>query len=243
MSTQVFAHGQMRLYLLTLLADQPMHGYELMQAIEQRFNGTYVPSAGTIYPRLAKLTEDGLIAKEEAGRRTIYSITDAGREELRKRKDETGQLEDDIDMSARAMADKLRSDVRQAMSSLKDDLDKTDFRSYPHRDARPSSDRSTGSPFADPREEYRSRDGTRRRSRRDDERGTGHNSAQQDGAGQDGSRAARQPLEEAESNLYRFSMQMHDLLRDADMQGRLVESDARELSRDLNAIVQRFRML
>jgi DNA-binding PadR family transcriptional regulator len=222
----------MRLYLLTLLADQPMHGYELMQAIEQRFNGTYVPSAGTIYPRLAKLTEDGLITKAEAGRRTIYSITDAGREELRKRKDETGQLEEDIDMSARAMADKLRSDVRQAMSSIKDDLDKSDFRSYPRGDAQSSSDRFTGSPFADLREESRSHDDTRQSRWRDENRS----------ADQERARSPRRLLEEAESSLYHFSMQMHDLLRDADMQGRLSESDVRDLSRDLNAIARRLRM-
>lgn len=78
MAAPIFAHGQMRLYLLTLLAESPMHGYELMQAIEQRFDGTYVPSAGTIYPRLAKLADDGLITKRTVGRKTVYEITDEG---------------------------------------------------------------------------------------------------------------------------------------------------------------------
>jgi hypothetical protein len=49
----VFAHGHLRLYLLSLVAARPMHGYQLIQALSDRFGGTYFPSAGTIYPRLA----------------------------------------------------------------------------------------------------------------------------------------------------------------------------------------------
>ena len=52
--TPVFGHGHLRLYLLSLLDESPMHGYELIQALGDRFGGTYIPSAGTIYPRLAK---------------------------------------------------------------------------------------------------------------------------------------------------------------------------------------------
>ena len=122
MSTPVFAHGQLRLYLLTLLSAQPMHGYELMQAIESRFAGTYIPSAGTIYPRLAKLAEEGLITRVSVGRKTVYAITEAGQAELNSRKNETDRLEEDIDTSARALADELRADISSSMGSLKDDL-------------------------------------------------------------------------------------------------------------------------
>jgi DNA-binding PadR family transcriptional regulator len=74
----VFGHGHLRLYLLSLLAQSPRHGYELIQGLSDRFGGTYVPSAGTIYPRLAKLEEDGLVTKTTDGRKTVYEITDAG---------------------------------------------------------------------------------------------------------------------------------------------------------------------
>ena len=79
----VFGHGHLRLYLLSLLDESPKHGYELIQALEERFGGTYVPSAGTIYPRLGKLEEEGLVTKSADGRKTVYAITDAGRAELR----------------------------------------------------------------------------------------------------------------------------------------------------------------
>lgn len=117
-----FAHGQMRLYLLSLLADHPMHGYEMMQAIEQRSGGTYVPSAGTIYPRLAKLTEEGLVTKESRGRKTIYGITEAGRAELTARADELDAIDHEMTDSVRAVADDVRRDMRQSMQTLRQDL-------------------------------------------------------------------------------------------------------------------------
>ena len=96
MTPPVFAHGHLRLYLLSILAEQPMHGYELIQALGNRFGGTYVPSAGTIYPRLAKLEEEGLVSKVADGRKTVYSITDAGRAELTSREAELGGIEDEV---------------------------------------------------------------------------------------------------------------------------------------------------
>ena len=77
MTPPVFAHGNLRLYLLALLEEQPRHGYELIQALSDRFGGTYSPSAGTIYPRLAKLEEEGLVTKRTDGRKSVYEITDA----------------------------------------------------------------------------------------------------------------------------------------------------------------------
>ena len=75
----VFAHGQLRLYLLVLLDEGPRHGYEVIQELESRFNGLYSPSAGTVYPRLAKLEEEGLVQRtDEAARGPTRSPTPAG---------------------------------------------------------------------------------------------------------------------------------------------------------------------
>jgi len=118
----VFAHGHLRLYLLSLLAEQPMHGYELIQALSDRFGGTYVPSAGTIYPRLGKLEEDGLVTKESDGRKTVYAITDAGRAELAERGSELDGIEDELSDSVRRLANEVRSSVNDAMKTLRADL-------------------------------------------------------------------------------------------------------------------------
>jgi len=122
MSPAVFAHGHLRLYLLSLLGERSMHGYELIQALADRFGGTYVPSAGTIYPRLAKLEEEGLVTKTADGRKTVYAITDAGRAELAGRESDLDGIESELTDSVRRLADEVRSSVDDAMRSLRADL-------------------------------------------------------------------------------------------------------------------------
>ncbi|TFD64423.1 PadR family transcriptional regulator [Cryobacterium ruanii] len=118
----MFAHGSLRLYLLSLLTERPRHGYELIQALSDRFGGTYSPSAGTIYPRLAKLEEEGLVTKQAEGRKTVYQITEAGRAELLARDGELGAIEDEVTDSVRRLADQVRSGVNSAMKTLRADL-------------------------------------------------------------------------------------------------------------------------
>ncbi|WP_045074713.1 PadR family transcriptional regulator [Psychromicrobium lacuslunae] len=118
----VFAHGALRLYLLALLEEGPKHGYEVIRALSDRFGGTYSPSAGTVYPRLGKLEEEGLVSTSTDGRRTIYSITASGVAELNSRRDELNAVEQDISASVRRLADDLRSDIRTNMKGLRADL-------------------------------------------------------------------------------------------------------------------------
>jgi len=122
MTPPVFAHGNLRLYLLALLDEQPRHGYELIQALSDRFGGTYSPSAGTIYPRLSKLEEEGLVTKSTDGRKTVYEITDAGRAELDARRHELDAIESDLTDSVRRLADGVRAEVNDAMRSLRAEL-------------------------------------------------------------------------------------------------------------------------
>jgi len=118
----VFAHGALRLYLLALLSEGDKHGYDIIRALSDRFGGTYSPSAGTVYPRLAKLEEEGLVATASDGRRTVYSITEAGRRELAARQDELADVEADISASVRRLADGLRDELRSSMKGLRADL-------------------------------------------------------------------------------------------------------------------------
>jgi DNA-binding PadR family transcriptional regulator len=118
----VFAHGQLRLYLLALLESGPRHGYELIVALSDRFGGTYRPSAGTVYPRLSRLEEEGLVVRAEEGRKTTYRLTDAGRRELDERRADLAAVEADIAATVRERAGAVRADVREAMSRLRDEL-------------------------------------------------------------------------------------------------------------------------
>lgn len=118
----VFAHGQLRLYLLALLNEGPRHGYEVIQDLEQRFNGLYSPSAGTVYPRLAKLEEEGLVERTDEGRKAVYRITEAGRAEVSARADDLSSLQSDLDLSVRELAEQVRSRVRGQTSDLRAEL-------------------------------------------------------------------------------------------------------------------------
>lgn len=118
----VFAHGAMRLYLLYLLEDRQKHGYEIIRALSDRFGGTYSPSAGSVYPRLSKLEEEGLVATRRDGRRTLYGLTDAGRRELAARRVELADIDADISASVTRLAETLSSEIRDNMRSLRADL-------------------------------------------------------------------------------------------------------------------------
>ncbi|MCR6689410.1 PadR family transcriptional regulator [Cellulomonas sp.] len=122
MMAPVFAHGQLRLYLLALLESGPKHGYELITALSDRFGGTYRPSAGTIYPRLARLEEEGLVTRVDQERKSTYALTEAGYAELTARREDLARLEQDIEESVRARADTVRQDVRGTMRDLRADL-------------------------------------------------------------------------------------------------------------------------
>jgi DNA-binding PadR family transcriptional regulator len=77
-----FGPGEVRLALLSMLAERPMHGYELMKQLEERSGGIYRASAGTIYPTLQQLEDEGLVTAELRDGKKTYSLTDTGRREL-----------------------------------------------------------------------------------------------------------------------------------------------------------------
>ncbi|MFC7304871.1 helix-turn-helix transcriptional regulator [Streptomyces monticola] len=118
----VFAHGRLRLYLLKLLDEAPRHGYEVIRLLEERFQGLYAPSAGTVYPRLAKLEAEGLVTHATEGGRKVYSITDAGRAELADRSGELADLELEIRESVAELAAEIRDDVRGAAGDLRREM-------------------------------------------------------------------------------------------------------------------------
>ncbi|MFE9422875.1 helix-turn-helix transcriptional regulator [Kitasatospora sp. NPDC006697] len=120
--SNVFAHGRLRLYLLKLLDESPRHGYEVIRLLEERFQGSYAPSAGTVYPRLAKLEQEGLVEHSTEGGRKVYRITEAGRRELADRQADLAELELEINASVAQLADAIRADVRDSAKDLREEL-------------------------------------------------------------------------------------------------------------------------
>jgi len=74
--------GDVRAAVLALLAEEPMHGYQIIHKIAERTDGSWKPSAGSVYPTLQLLADEGLIVAEESNGRKTYTLTDAGREEV-----------------------------------------------------------------------------------------------------------------------------------------------------------------
>jgi DNA-binding PadR family transcriptional regulator len=127
----VFRHGRLRLYLLRLLDEEPRHGYEVIRMLRDQFMGVYAPSPGTIYPRLARLEEEGLVTHDEVNGRKVYRITDAGRQELHDREDELAELEQELSDSVRDVVREVKEDVRETVRSLREEL------TWAARNARP----------------------------------------------------------------------------------------------------------
>ncbi|WP_431279905.1 PadR family transcriptional regulator [Leifsonia poae] len=74
--------GDVRAAVLSLLAEKPMHGYQIIREIEERSGGSWKPSAGSVYPTLQLLADEGIISSEESNGRKTYALTEAGREEV-----------------------------------------------------------------------------------------------------------------------------------------------------------------
>ncbi|MBN9177922.1 MAG: PadR family transcriptional regulator [Microbacterium sp.] len=73
--------GDVRVAILAILAEQPLHGYQIIQQIEERSGGAWKPSPGSVYPTLQLLTDEGIVDVEEESGRKTYSLTEAGRAE------------------------------------------------------------------------------------------------------------------------------------------------------------------
>ena len=74
--------GGLRSAVLALLAERPMHGYQIIHEIEERSGGSWKPSAGSVYPTLQLLADEGLVSAEESNGRKVYSLTEEGRQEV-----------------------------------------------------------------------------------------------------------------------------------------------------------------
>jgi len=79
--------GDVRTAILVLLAEEPRNGYQLMQEIEQRSEGAWRPSPGSVYPALQQLEDEGLVRTEGGEGQRVFALTDAGRAHVAERGD------------------------------------------------------------------------------------------------------------------------------------------------------------
>jgi DNA-binding PadR family transcriptional regulator len=87
-----FEFGEVRLAILSLLEDGDKHGYQLIKEMEERSGGLYRASAGTVYPTLQQLEDEGMIASDQREGRRVYRLTDAGKDELKREEEAVGRI-------------------------------------------------------------------------------------------------------------------------------------------------------
>ena len=90
--SRLFKKGDLKYVILDLLKDKPAHGYEITQALEDRFHGLYSPSAGSVYPILQLLEDMGYVTSNVAEGKKVYTVTDSGRQFLEEQKETTENI-------------------------------------------------------------------------------------------------------------------------------------------------------
>jgi DNA-binding PadR family transcriptional regulator len=95
---RIFEKGDLKYIVLELVKDKPSHGYEIMRALEESFQGFYTPSAGSVYPTLQMLEDMGYVGSLERDGKKVYTITEEGKKFLNERRDVVdrikGQMKD-----------------------------------------------------------------------------------------------------------------------------------------------------
>ncbi|RUW36545.1 MAG: PadR family transcriptional regulator [Mesorhizobium sp.] len=101
---RMLADGDLKLITLSLLADAPRHGYDIIKALEERTSGVYSPSPGVVYPTLTFLEEAGYAVSSSEGNKKVFSITEAGRAHFEENREMIDGVLDHLERFGRKMA-------------------------------------------------------------------------------------------------------------------------------------------
>ncbi len=97
---RLFDSGALRLVVLGLIAEEARHGYDIIKALEARFQGAYSPSPGAIYPMLQMLEEADLVTSVTTGNKRLYSITEAGQAYIEQNRAELDKINAQLDQAS-----------------------------------------------------------------------------------------------------------------------------------------------
>src|SRR5437867_6434270 len=115
---QMFEAGEVKDVILRLLKEKPRHGYEIMRALEERMGGWYTPSAGTVYPTLQLLEDQGYVRLEEQEGKKVYHITPEGERFLDENKSVVEDILDRVRDTLRDFAGGHMADLNGAFARL-----------------------------------------------------------------------------------------------------------------------------
>ncbi|TPK92781.1 PadR family transcriptional regulator [Mesorhizobium sp. B2-4-12] len=101
---RMLADGDLKLITLSLLAEAPRHGYDIIKALEERTSGIYSPSPGVVYPTLTFLEEAGYAVSSSEGNKKVFSITEAGQAHLADNREMIDSVLEHLERFGRKMA-------------------------------------------------------------------------------------------------------------------------------------------
>jgi DNA-binding PadR family transcriptional regulator len=111
--------GDIRTAVLAVLAEEPGHGYDVIQRLEEKTGGAWRPSPGSVYPTLQLLEDEGLVRSAERESKRVYEITAAGRDEATRRIEDAGGTPWDLAGRDDDRIGELRDATRQLFVAAK----------------------------------------------------------------------------------------------------------------------------
>jgi DNA-binding PadR family transcriptional regulator len=114
----MFESGDMKHVILSLLREKPRHGYEIIKALEERMGGCYTPSAGTVYPTLQMLEDQGLVRAVETEGKRVYHITAEGEAFLEQHRDVLDEILGRVRETLRDVAGGTMGELNEVFARL-----------------------------------------------------------------------------------------------------------------------------
>jgi len=115
---QIFESGEVKYVILRLLKEKPRHGYEVIKALEEKLGGWYTPSAGTIYPTLQLLEDQGYVRAVETDGKKVYHITPEGEAFLDQHRDVVDEILERVGGAVRGFAGGAIGELSEAFARL-----------------------------------------------------------------------------------------------------------------------------
>jgi DNA-binding PadR family transcriptional regulator len=114
----MFESGEVKFVILRLLKEKPRHGYEIIKALEEKMAGCYTPSAGTVYPTLQLLEDEGYIRADDSDGKKVYHVTPEGERYLEEHRDVLDEILDRVRETVRDFTGGGIGEVQGAFAQL-----------------------------------------------------------------------------------------------------------------------------
>ncbi|HEY8258345.1 MAG TPA: PadR family transcriptional regulator [Gemmatimonadales bacterium] len=114
----MFGQGEVKFVILRLLKEKPRHGYEVIKALEEKMSGVYTASAGTVYPTLQLLEDEGYIRAVDTDGKKVYHVTPEGERYLEENRDLLDEIIDRVRETVRDFTGGGQGEVQGAFAHL-----------------------------------------------------------------------------------------------------------------------------